>query len=46
MPEKGDEEMRELIEGNYRIVYRLLTDELVHILTAYYGARDMRKAQL
>ena len=46
VPEKEDENIREIIEGNYRIVYKLVTNKLVHILTVYHGARDMRKAQL
>lgn len=46
VPEKGDEKIRELIEANYRIVYRLVTNELVHILTVYHGARDMQQTQL
>jgi plasmid stabilization system protein ParE len=36
VPEVAREDIRELIYGNYRIVYRLLEDE-VHILTAFEG---------
>ena len=38
VPEIGAEEFRELIHGNYRIVYRLVGDE-VHILTVFEGHR-------
>jgi len=37
-PEVDSEDIRELIEGNYRIVYRVLKDA-VHILTLFEGYR-------
>jgi toxin ParE1/3/4 len=36
VPELAREDIRELIEGNYRIVYQVLADRLV-ILTVYEG---------
>jgi hypothetical protein len=33
---------RELIEGNYRIVYRVSSGEFVEILTVFHGARLLR----
>ncbi len=36
VPEVAREDIRELIHGNYRIVYRLLEGE-VHILTVFEG---------
>lgn len=36
MPELGIIQIRELIEGNYRIVYRLLNNELIEILTIHH----------
>jgi toxin ParE1/3/4 len=36
VPELSREDIRELIEGNYRIVYQVLADRLV-ILTVYEG---------
>ncbi len=38
VPEVNDPDVREIILGNYRIVYRLKGD-LVEILTVYHGAR-------
>lgn len=38
--ELGILQIRELIEGNYRIVYRLLSAELIEILTIHHSARD------
>ncbi len=41
VPEVGDEALREVIHGNYRIVYRLRLD-LVEIVTVFHGARLFR----
>ena len=38
VPELNDPVIREIILGNYRIVYRF-RDEIVEILTVYHGAR-------
>jgi plasmid stabilization system protein ParE len=40
-PELGDESIREVIHGNYRIVYRLRHD-VVEIATVFHGARLFR----
>ena len=37
----GDESIREVIHGNYRIVYRLRHD-VVEIATVFHGARSFR----
>jgi len=41
VPELGDESIREVIRGNYRIVYRLRQD-VVEIVTVFHGARLFR----
>jgi toxin ParE1/3/4 len=41
VPEIGDDALREVIHGNYRIVYRL-RDERVEIVTVFHGARLFR----
>ena len=41
VPEVGDESLREVIHGNYRIVYRLRHD-LIEIATVFHGARLFR----
>ncbi len=41
VPELGDESIREVIHGNYRIVYRLRHD-VVEIATVFHGARLFR----
>ena len=38
VPELGREDIRELLKGNYRIVYRVAED-CVEILTVYHSAR-------
>ena len=41
VPELGDESIREVIHGNYRIVYRLRQD-VVEVATVFHGARLFR----
>ncbi len=41
VPEVRDESVREVIHGNYRIVYRLRHD-VVEIATVFHGARSFR----
>ncbi len=41
VPEVGDAALREIVHGNYRIVYRL-TREAVEIVTVHHGARLLR----
>jgi toxin ParE1/3/4 len=40
VPEFGREDIREFVEGNYRIVYRVLKRH-IHILTVFEGHRQM-----
>ena len=46
MPEYNDENYRELIEGNYRIVYKIVNKYLIDILTVHHAARDLSKRDL
>lgn len=41
VPELGDDSIREVIHGNYRVVYRLRHD-VVEIATVFHGARSFR----
>lgn len=36
-------EIREIIEGNYRIVYRIISSKYIHILMVHHSARDLRR---
>ncbi len=38
VPELGIENIREVIVGSYRVIYRIRQDE-VHLLTVHHGAR-------
>jgi plasmid stabilization system protein ParE len=42
VPEKNEKNMRELIEGNYRIIYEIASENHIHILTVYHSARDLK----
>lgn len=42
VPEKSEENIRELIEGSYRIIYDVISDDLIYILTVYHSARDLK----
>lgn len=35
--------IRELVEGNYRIIYRIVSYDSIHILMIHHGARDLSK---
>ncbi|MDZ7605742.1 MAG: type II toxin-antitoxin system RelE/ParE family toxin [Cyclobacteriaceae bacterium] len=41
VPEKNDPNVRELIEGNYRIIYEIVSTDQINILTVYHSARDL-----
>ena len=41
--EINQSEIRELIEGNYRILYRIITIEKIHILMVHHGARYLQR---
>ena len=41
VPELGDESIREVIHGNYRVVYRL-RHNVVEVATVFHGARLFR----
>ena len=41
VPEVGDQSLREIIQGSYRIVYRVNRD-VVEIITVFHGARLLR----
>ncbi len=42
VPEKNEENLRELIEGNYRIIYEIVSSDQINILTVYHSARDLK----
>ena len=44
VPEVGQENIREIIHGNYRIIYRL-TNDVIQILTVYHSSRLLDPSQ-
>ena len=40
VPELGDETIRELIAGNYRLIYRLIGDD-TEVLRVIHGGQDL-----
>jgi toxin ParE1/3/4 len=42
VPEKNEENLRELIEGNYRIIYELVSPDQINILSIYHSARNLK----
>jgi plasmid stabilization system protein ParE len=43
VPELGDKLIRELIEGNYRIIYRIKDNKQVDILRVYHSAKLLKR---
>jgi plasmid stabilization system protein ParE len=41
VPEYGRHELRELIRGNYRIVYRIIDDLTIDIITIHHCSRQL-----
>ena len=46
VPEIQDEDIREVIEGNYRIIYRVVNESRIDILTIHHSARDLYRRKL
>ena len=46
VPELENSEIRELIEGNYRIIYRIKTKDSVEILTVHHSSRNFYSREL
>jgi addiction module RelE/StbE family toxin len=45
IPEINIENYRQLIEGNYRIMYKISGDK-VYILSIFHGARDFKRTKI
>ena len=44
--EIGDQNIRELIQGNYRIIYKIVSKDQVDILTVHHTSRDLSRRSL
>ena len=46
VPEINKENIRELVEGRYRIIYKIVTKDQVDILTIHHTARDLKRRNI
>ncbi len=46
VPEIGDDNIRELITGYYRIIYEVVNETRVNILTVFHSARLLSKEKI
>lgn len=44
--EIGQQNIRELVEGNYRIIYKVISQNQIDILTVHHSARDLTRRNL
>lgn len=42
VPETQNDSVRELILGNYRIIYRIISEDRIDILTVHHSARQLK----
>ena len=42
VPELNDKNIRELIEGSYRIIYRILSKDRIDIVTVHHSSRLLK----
>jgi toxin ParE1/3/4 len=46
VPELNIKSIREIFEGNYRIIYKITDKDTVHILTIHYSRKLLKKSDL
>jgi len=46
VPEINQENIRELIEGSYRIIYKIVQENQIDILTIHHSARDLTRRKI
>jgi addiction module RelE/StbE family toxin len=46
VPEIENSDIREIIEGNYRIIYKIISKNRIDILTVHHSARDLRRREI
>ena len=44
--EIGKQNIREIIEGRYRIIYKIVSQEQIDILTVHHSARDLMRREI
>lgn len=46
VPEYQKVDIRELVEGNYRIIYKVVSEKKIDILTVHHSARDLKRRKI
>ena len=46
VPEIENPKIRQLIEGNYRIIYKIISKDRIDILTIHHSARDLTRRKI
>lgn len=46
VPELNNKSIREVLEGNYRIIYRIVAKDVIHILTVHHSKRLLKRSEL
>ncbi len=46
VPEIDNQNIRELIEGNYRIIYKIVNPTRIDILTIHHSSRDLLRRNI
>ena len=46
VPEIDKQNIRELVEGRYRIIYKIVFKNQIDILTVHHSARDLTKREI
>ncbi|GGG46447.1 type II toxin-antitoxin system RelE/ParE family toxin [Bizionia arctica] len=44
--ELAKQDIRELVEGNYRIIYKVVTENHIDIITIHHSARNLHKRKI
>ena len=44
--EQENRAVRELVEGNYRIIYKIINSKRIDILTIHHSARDLKVQEI
>ena len=46
VPEIDQEDIRELIQGSYRIIYKIVSKERIDIITIHHSSRDLQSRNI
>ena len=47
VPETGHKDkIREIIQGNYRIIYQIANEDLINVLTVHHSSRKLTKTRV